>query len=54
MVDAEIKKYNGKKQQVSFRKRIDIDLRDSMPMFIDFYLNKKNEEYTLNVLGKNG
>ena len=54
MVDAEIKKYNGKKQQVAFRKRIDIDLRDSMPMFIDFYLNKKNEEYILNVLGKNG
>ena len=53
-VSSEIKKYSGKMQELSFRKNIDIDLRETNPMFIDFYLNKYQGEYILDVMGKNG
>ena len=53
-VDAEIKKYTGTMQPLSFRKNIGIDLRENAPMFIDFYLNKKGDDYVIDVVGKNG
>ena len=41
-------------QSLSFRKNIDIDLRENSPMFVDFYLDKIGDNYVINVVGKNG
>jgi hypothetical protein len=54
VVESQVKLYTNKYANLVVNKEIPIDLGERQSSFLDFYLEKKDKEYLLNLLGANG